>query len=42
LLEEAEAESERNGFLTIDEVCRDLDALIEELDRAEACAARRS
>ena len=32
-LEEARAEGERDGFLTIDEVMRDADALIEELAR---------
>ena len=35
-LEDAQAEGERNGFLTIDEVCQDLDALIEELDHTGA------
>ena len=35
-LEEAEDEGEREGFLTVDEACWDLDSLIEELDRSEA------
>ena len=35
-LEDAEAEGEREGFLTVNEVCLDLDSLIEELDRAGA------
>ncbi|HTU53667.1 MAG TPA: type II toxin-antitoxin system ParD family antitoxin [Acetobacteraceae bacterium] len=33
-LEAAEAEGERDGFLTIDEVHREISELIEEMDRA--------
>ena len=33
-LEEAEAEGERDGFRTIDEVHREISELIEEMDRA--------
>jgi antitoxin ParD1/3/4 len=35
-LEEARAEGERDGFLTIDEVMRDIDALLEEMANARA------
>jgi putative addiction module CopG family antidote len=35
-LEEARAEGERDGFLTIDEVMRDIDALLEEMANSRA------
>jgi hypothetical protein len=35
-LEEAEAEGERDGFFTIDEVMREMDELIEKAERRRA------
>ena len=35
-LEAAEAEGERDGFFTIEEVHREINGLIDELDRANA------